>query len=185
MRRVALGIAVLVLLSSLVAPVATAGARGEGGPRPGGPLVADASATPRAQAAVAPAAKFVLHAGLAAGAFHRYIYKPFKAGTFKSGAKGRRFALLKAGLAGLFAYHELKLAINDAKASKTLARLVAPLTALSARLQALGSSLRGGKVAPADINHVNGQLGMVAAQAAKAGSPIKDLTPPGNLKPTG
>jgi hypothetical protein len=25
--------------------------------------------------------KFVLHAGLAFGAFHRYIYKPFKAGA--------------------------------------------------------------------------------------------------------
>jgi hypothetical protein len=37
----------------------------------------------------APKTKFVLHAGLAFGAFHRYLYKPFKAGTFKAHAHGR------------------------------------------------------------------------------------------------
>jgi hypothetical protein len=30
--------------------------------------------------------KFVLHAGLAFGAFHRYLYKPYQAGTFNKGA---------------------------------------------------------------------------------------------------
>ena len=32
-----------------------------------------------------PTAKFVLHAGLAFGAFHHWIYKPFKAGAFSGG----------------------------------------------------------------------------------------------------
>src|SRR5437879_4112962 len=50
--------------------------------------------------------KFVFHAGLAFGAFHRYIYKPFRNGAF-----GRPFshklALIKAAVASLFVYHEL------------------------------------------------------------------------------
>ena len=54
--------------------------------------------------------KFVLHSGLAFGAFHRYIYKPFKEGKFRSGAPGRRRTFVKAGLAGAFAYHELRVA---------------------------------------------------------------------------
>src|SRR4030088_2328381 len=49
--------------------------------------------------------KVVLHMGLAFGAFHRYIYKPLRAGAFKSGAAGRVKALLKAGAAALFAVH--------------------------------------------------------------------------------
>ncbi len=62
--------------------------------------------------------KFVLHAGLAFGAFHHFIYKPFKAG----GLHG--FGLIKAGLAGLFAYHEIKLALLDAQSSPLLSRLL-------------------------------------------------------------
>ena len=46
--------------------------------------------------------KFALHAGLAAGAIHRYLYKPYKAGTLQPGAKGRTKALVKAGLATAF-----------------------------------------------------------------------------------
>jgi len=47
-----------------------------------------------------PTAKFVLHAGLALGAFHRYIYKPFKAGPFTSGSLFKhKLAVVKAGLA--------------------------------------------------------------------------------------
>jgi hypothetical protein len=33
--------------------------------------------------------KFVLHAGLAFGAIHRYIYKPLRAGALRSGTPGR------------------------------------------------------------------------------------------------
>src|SRR5690348_4856596 len=54
--------------------------------------------------------KFVLHAGLAAGAFHRYIYKPYRRGALKKGVPGRKKALVKAGASALFAYHELKVA---------------------------------------------------------------------------
>jgi hypothetical protein len=67
-----------------------------------------------------PTVKFALHAGLAFGAFHRWIYKPLKNGTFSGGILKHKVALVKAGLAGVFAYHELKLAIQDAQASPKL-----------------------------------------------------------------
>lgn len=183
MRRIAPVIAVLTMFTVLMAPVAPAVARaGSGKPatRLSGPPFPQA-----ARPSVAPGAKFVLHAGLAAGAFHRYIYKPFRAGTFNKGAKGRRLALFKAGLAGLFSFHELRLAIRDAQASKTLARLVAPLNGLAARMQGLGTALRHGQLRPADVNQANSQLGAVSTEAARAGSPIKDIKPPANLQPTG
>jgi hypothetical protein len=86
--------------------------------------------------------KFVLHAGLAFGAFHHFIYKPYKAGNLTSGGLlNHKLALVKAGLAGAFAYHEVKLALVDAKSSPLLSRLLSPLTALSNRFQALGTQL--------------------------------------------
>src|SRR5689334_11182724 len=40
--------------------------------------------------------RFVANAGLAAGAFKRYIYTPYQAGAFKSGAHGQKRAIVKA-----------------------------------------------------------------------------------------
>ena len=45
-----------------------------------------------------------------------------------------KLTLVKAGLAALFINHELKLALADARASPTLSKLVAPITALQARI---------------------------------------------------
>ena len=58
--------------------------------------------------------RFVANAGLAAGATYQWIVKPWRAGKFKSGADGRRVALVKAGLAGTFAYNRLKAASRNA-----------------------------------------------------------------------
>src|SRR6266851_1092836 len=46
--------------------------------------------------------KFAIHAGLAFGAFHRYIYLPLRAGVLRSGASGRVKTLLKAATAAVF-----------------------------------------------------------------------------------
>src|ERR1700759_2066432 len=54
--------------------------------------------------------KFVLHAGLAFGAFHRWIYKPAKAGELSHPLE-HKLTTLKAALASAFVYHELKLAL--------------------------------------------------------------------------
>lgn len=121
--------------------------------------------------------KFVIHAGLAFGAFHRYIYKPFRAGKFAHPARSK-LALVKGGVAGIFAYHEVKVALKDARSSPLLSKLVSPLTALQAKLGALGSTLKRGRSDPAVINAANSDVTSIGAQSAKAGQPIKDQPTP-------
>jgi hypothetical protein len=119
-------------------------------------------------------AKFILHVGLAGGAFHRYIYKPFKAGSF-SHPFSHKIALIKAALASLFIYHELKLAVQDAKSSKILAPLLAPVTALAAKLSALRGELAGGHANGSSIDAVQANGGQVIQSAGSQGIQIPDV----------
>ncbi len=121
--------------------------------------------------------KFVLHFGLAAGAFHRYIYKPFKAGVFGKPAS-HKLALVKAAAAALFTYHELKLAASDVKSSKILSTLFSPLTALAAKLKAMRAGFLHGKYSPAQINGVQASGGAISATADSKGYPNGDLPVP-------
>ncbi|MBO0853298.1 MAG: hypothetical protein J2P18_05970 [Nocardia sp.] len=89
--------------------------------------------------------KFVAHSGLAFGAFHRWLYKPYKAGTFKKGAKGRITGFIKGGLAALFVKREVRLALADAKANPTLCKSIsAPLGKLGDSVQGAFDKLKGG-----------------------------------------
>lgn len=120
--------------------------------------------------------KFALHAGLAFGAFHRYIYKPLKAGDFKHPTQ-HKAALAKAAVAAAFAYHELKIALTDAQSSPTLSKLVSPLTALHQRLTDLHGQLKGGHFDPSQIDQVNGQISNLHQQSAGAGAKITERSP--------
>ncbi len=46
--------------------------------------------------------KFVPHAGLGAGAFYKFLYKPFKAGRLRKGAKSRIKSMVIGGGAALY-----------------------------------------------------------------------------------
>jgi len=122
--------------------------------------------------------KFVLHTGLAFGAFHRYIYKPFKAGAFKGGLRTSKAAYLKGGLAGLFAYHEVRLALTDAQSSPLLSKLVSPLTALQSKMAALGSGLKRGQANPGAIASTDALVSSVRGKSAQAGQPVTDQPTP-------
>lgn len=124
-----------------------------------------------------PTVKFALHAGLAFGAFHRWIYKPLKNGTFSGGVLKHKLALVKAGLAGLFAYHELKIAIQDAQASPKLQKLVAPVTALGDKLKSLGDSAKSGSIDPSTITSANGDVTSLSGLAKQAGISITPQEP--------
>ncbi len=125
-----------------------------------------------------PKTKFLLHAGLAFGAFHHFIYKPFKAGQLTGGGLfAHKLTKIKAGLAGLFAYHEVKLALTAAKSSPLLTRLLSPLTALSDKLKALGTQLKGGTVDSGAIEGANTQVGVAGAASKAAGAPVAETTP--------
>jgi hypothetical protein len=136
---------------------------------------ANGGATPTSQISHAKT-KFVFHAGLAFGAFHHWIYEPAKAGDF-SHPFLHKLTVIKAGLAGLFVYHELKLALADARADPTLSKLVAPLTALDNKLHNLAASIRGGHPDASAITQTNGSIGSISSQASQAGQSIRDLLP--------
>jgi hypothetical protein len=123
-----------------------------------------------------PTTKFVIHAGLAFGAFHHWIYTPIKSGALKHPFE-HKLTLIKAGLAALFVAHELRLAVDDAKASKVLRPVVAPLTAAADKLEGLKDSITGGSVNPADLEGINTKLAQAGQSAQSAGQTIKQAVP--------
>jgi hypothetical protein len=120
--------------------------------------------------------KFVFHAGLAFGAFHRYIYKPYKAGDFRH-PLSHKLAVVKGGLAGAFVYHELKLAAQDVKASPTLSKLFAPITLVADKIKGIGTSIKGGQDPSAAISGANSSLDSIKSTAAANGQNITDQIP--------
>ena len=91
--------------------------------------------------------------------------------------QGRLRAFFKAAAATSFTYHEVKIALQDARSSELLSKLVAPLTALDARFAALRTKLKGGKLDPsADVNAANGDVESVRGQSAGLGATIRDRT---------
>lgn len=108
--------------------------------------------------------KFVLHAGLALGAFHRYIYKPYRAGLFKKGAPGRTKALVKAGASAVFIYHELKIAAQDARCDgPTLRKLAAPVSTALSGFSSLKDALTGG-----NLGGISGAGALLSGLTSKA-----------------
>ncbi|MFD9359997.1 hypothetical protein [Streptomyces sp. NPDC060031] len=121
--------------------------------------------------------RFVANAGLAAGATYQWIIKPYRAGKFKKGAKGRTFALIKAGLAGAFAYNRLKAAADNAKGDPLLSKAMVPLTAGIESLKGLGSKLRKGQAGDADIGSFQDVINGVKEAGKGAGATVTDQVP--------
>ncbi|MFJ7154537.1 hypothetical protein ACIQUQ_06330 [Streptomyces sp. NPDC101118] len=121
--------------------------------------------------------RFVANAGLAAGATYQWIIKPYREGKFKEGADGRRFALVKAGLAGAFTYNRLKAAVNNAKADPLLSKAVAPLTAGIESLKDLGTKLRKGEATEADIGSFQQVIDNVKSAGASVGAEVREKVP--------
>lgn len=125
--------------------------------------------------------KFVLHTGLAFGAFHRYLYKPFRAGTFTSGTKLHRvFAYGKAGAAALFIKREVRLAIVDVQANPTLCNtLAAPLGTLSDNITGVVTKLKGGDTS--GIQDAEQGVSAIESAASRGGAAITEDPNP-NIK---
>ncbi|MFF2536522.1 hypothetical protein [Streptomyces cyaneofuscatus] len=121
--------------------------------------------------------RFVANAGLAAGATYQWIVKPYRAGTFKKGADGRTFALVKAGLAGGFAYNRLKAAAENAKGDPLLSKAVAPLTAAIESLQGMATKLRNGEAGEGDIGAFESVIDSIKSAGKDAGAEVKDKVP--------
>ncbi|MFE9094217.1 hypothetical protein [Streptomyces sp. NPDC007264] len=119
--------------------------------------------------------RFATNAGLAAGATYRWIVKPWKAGTFKKGAEGRRAALAEAGLAGTFARHRLEAAVRNARGDPALARAVAPLASGIDALEALTPGLRKGDASA--VRSFQDVVEQVKRAGKSAGAPVTNQVP--------
>ncbi len=118
-------------------------------------------------------AKFVAHSGLAFGAFHRWLWKPFQAGTFKKGADGRIKAFIKGGLSALFVKREVRLAATDVQADPTLCKaIIAPLDKLGDTVQAAFDKLKGGDAS--GITDLNTSIGSIESISQKDGVAIQE-----------
>lgn len=123
--------------------------------------------------------KFILHAGLAFGAFHRYIVKPFRAGKFRKGASGRTKALVKAAAAGLFAVHELKQARRAALSDDRLRPLAQKIDGLGSKLAGLAAALKHGSFNPGQLLGADGAASALGSAGQGLGATIKDRAVPG------
>jgi hypothetical protein len=121
--------------------------------------------------------RFVANAGLAAGATYQWIVKPYRNGKFKKGANGRTAALVKAGLAGTFAYNRLKHAVNNAKGDPTLSKLVVPLTGAIDSLKGLPAKLRKGESTDSVVNSFQDTISSVKTEGKDAGATVTDQVP--------
>lgn len=190
-------LAVLSLALALLVIPAGAGHAAAAGPAAGHPATGRSAVVP---AAVVPAAgpgaaqpspsptspaerkkfaktRFVLNAGLAAGATYQWIVKPAKAGKFKKGASGRKLTFVKAALAGAFAYNRLKAAVADAKGDPTLSKALAPVTASIASLKALPAKLKNGEDVNSIVDDYNKTINKVKDAGKSAGADVKNKVP--------
>jgi hypothetical protein len=119
--------------------------------------------------------KFVLHAGLAFGAFHRWIYKPFKAGVL-SHPLSHKLAFLKALAAGAFVIHEVRLARADAAHSRLLSHVLLPLAAVGTAVGVIHAGLAHHHVNGSEINSANSSINAAHSASSAAGQPITETT---------
>ncbi len=120
--------------------------------------------------------KFVLHAALAFGAFHHWIYKPARAGELTH-PLSHKLAVVEAALAAAFVYHELGLALRDAQSDPTLSKLVSPITALQNKLHGLAGDVESGGASSNSVEGLNGAVSSIKQLAAGAGQSITEQVP--------
>ena len=102
-----------------------------------------------------PKARLLADLALTYGAFHRYLYKPYKAGAFRKGANGRTKAIIKAGLATAVILKLLSNAKKNAEADPALCKYVPTMDTIKASLSTLAAKIRGGTATSSDADSTN------------------------------
>lgn len=179
MKRTLIALALaLAVLASMLVPSATTRASAAHSVTHSAAISLPVAGVAPARAALFDKTRFVLHMGLAFYAFHHFVYARYKSGGFASGAKGRTGNFVKAGIALLFAYHEVKVAygIANSSSSGTLHALVSPLNKLQSLFNTEASKLKSGNYSPSDITNLNSAVTSLGSQASSGGFNIKDIT---------
>jgi hypothetical protein len=163
------------------APASAAASNSDVGSAAAAPATAGASAAPASAAASDPASckkvRFALHAGLGGGAVHRYLWKPYQAGTFASGAGGRKTAIVKAALAAGFAYHEFKVALADISPCPSAQAVTAAVQGGLTKTTGLVTGLKAGTFDPATLTGVDNQITSIESQAKTDGITVQEQNP--------
>ena len=102
-----------------------------------------------------PKTRLLADLALTYGAFHRYLYKPYKAGAFHKGASGRTKAIIKAGLATAVIVKLLSNASKNAAADPTLCKYVPSMDNIKASLSNLADKIKGGSATSSDADSTN------------------------------
>lgn len=118
---------------------------------------------------------FLVDAGVAAGAFKKWIYNPWKAKAFNKGTKGRIKTMVKAAVAALFVVNRLKAAKVNAQSDPLLCKLtIGPITKLTSSVQGLVSKAKTGRLNPAEVGDSSNALDQFKSASSGAGAPVKD-----------
>jgi hypothetical protein len=102
-----------------------------------------------------PKTRLLADLALTYGAFHRYLYKPYKAGVFRKGANGRTTAIIKAGLASAAIVKLLSNAMKNAAADPTLCKFVPSIDNIKASLSNLANKIKGSTATSSDADSTN------------------------------
>ena len=119
-----------------------------------------------------PKTRLLADLALTYGAFHRYLYNPYKAGSFHQGANGRTKAIIKAGLASAAIVKLLSNAGENAAADPTLCKFVPNINNIKSSLSNLANKIKGGTASSSEVDGTNSLFDQL-----KNGS---GFTPPGN-----
>lgn len=124
--------------------------------------------------------RFLAHIGVAYFAFHHWVMNPYREGAFAQGAPHRTAAIVKGGVALLFAVHEVHVSEKIARKSKDplLQKLDGAVAGLANSFTSVGQRMKAGQLRPGDVGALTSQTTTVGAQAAANGAPIKDVRAP-------
>ena len=124
--------------------------------------------------------RFAAHLGIAYFCFHHWVMKPYQEQQFESGAPHRTAAIIKGGVALLFAVHEVRVSSKIARNSKDplLQKLSGGVDALMGSFGTVGQRLKSGKFSPDDIKGLDAATTSLGSAAAAGGAPIKDVPVP-------
>lgn len=142
-----------------------------------GTTVTTAVTCPKTETGHLAKSKFVLHAGLAAGAFYKFIFQPFRAGRLSFHLHNLA-SLAEAALAGAFVVHEVDVAKSDAAQDPTLCKVVIkPLDDVYNALASVVHKLKSGGASSTNIDPISSGFDSLHNQASSAGSSFQNTTP--------
>lgn len=121
--------------------------------------------------------RFIGHLGIAYFCFHHWVLNPYHEGKFNAGTPHRTASIVKAGVALLFAYHEVKVSQKIAAKSHDplLQKLNGALGSMTDSFGAVGQRLKSGHFDPKDIEGLNASTTSLGSAAAAGGATIHDV----------